>query len=79
MDSYTYAKYLVIMASFSSKNFSSGKFRKSSIDLNEIQETKTKKWLAWTEKKKIVYMIVWQSSSWSKETENNKTDQSRTS
>ena len=39
------------MASFSSKNFSSGKFRKSSIDLNEIREKKI------SLKKKAIYII----------------------
>lgn len=60
MNNYTHAKYLVTMASFSSKNFSSGKFRKSSIDLNEIQERK-KKWLAARKK----HLHSWQSGNWS--------------
>ena len=53
MNNHTYAKYLITMASFSSKNFSSGKFRKSSIDLNEIQQRKKR--LA--SRKKDIYIL----------------------
>ena len=70
MDNHTYAKYLVTMASFSSKNFSSGKFRKSSIDQNEIREKKK------ISLKKKSYLHYWQSNNWSKDPENLKTDRS---